>query len=110
MLALSGPSTPVSPGSGSLKLHWTFVGKPPSSYSIKVDGKPVANGITGSAYDLDIAGLHAGAHRVQLRAAGVQTRFSLDPAKAAIRSPKPLPVWSEWSFDLTSPAQSRGTK
>lgn len=110
VLALSGPSAPVSPGSRSIELHWAFVGKRPLSYSVMLDGKQVTAGITGSSYTLDISRMKAGAHRVQLRALGVQTRFSLDPAKAAEPSAVPLPVISDFTFELASPIDAPGSK
>jgi hypothetical protein len=103
VLALSGPSALVSASTSSIELHWAFVGKAPLSYSVMLDGKLVAASVTGSSYTLDISGMKAGIHRVQLHAVGVQTRFSLDPTEPAGPSPKPLPVVSEFSFDLASP-------
>jgi hypothetical protein len=99
VLALSGPPGPVESAANSLELHWTYVGKAPSSFSIALDGKTVATSIQGSSYSLDISHVASGTHRVLLTAAGVHTRFSLDPAHRAVLSPEPLPVQSEIGFD-----------
>jgi len=99
VLALSGPTAPVDSKASTLKLHWAYVGKAPSSFSIVLDGKTVATSIQGSSYSLDISHLESGTHRILLTAAGVHTRFSLDATRPAVLSPEPLPVQSEVSFD-----------
>jgi hypothetical protein len=103
VLALSGPTRPVDSSAVSLDLHWTYLGKAPSSFSIALDGKTVATSIQGSSYSLDISHVASGTHRVLLTAAGVHTRFSLDATHVAVLSPKPLPVRSEISFDYGDP-------
>lgn len=99
VLALSGPSTPIGPSVPTLQLHWTYLGKKPSSFSIALDGKIVAKSIQGDSYSLDISHVALGTHQVLLTAAGVHTQFSLDATHPAVLSAKPLPVQSEISFD-----------
>jgi hypothetical protein len=99
VLALSGPSDSVDSSIRTIQLHWTYLGKTPSSFSIALDGKTVATSLQGSSYSLDISRVASGTHRVLLTAAGVHTRFSLDATHPAVLSPKPLPVQSEISFD-----------
>jgi hypothetical protein len=103
VLAMSGPAALVDASVHSILLRWSFVGKAPRSYSLTVDGKPVATAITGSQYQLDLTRLSPGEHRVLLRAAGAETRFSLDPTQAAVLSPKPLPATAEVTFTLRAP-------
>jgi hypothetical protein len=103
VLALSGPTRPVDSSAGLLDLHWTYLGKAPSSFSIALDGKTIATSLQGSSYSLDISHVAAGTHRVLLTAAGVHTRFSLDATHVAVLSRKPLPVQSEISFDYGVP-------
>lgn len=107
VLALSGPTAPVDASAPSLDLHWAFLGKTPTSYSISLDGKVVAASLTGSAYTLDLRQLARGEHRIQLTAAGVHTRFSLDPSQPAAPSQNPLPVTAEVTFTYGAPTPAR---
>jgi len=107
VLALSGPSAPVDSSAHSIHLHWAYLGKAPSSYSIALDGKTVASSLNGSDYTLDISLISPGAHSIVLTAAGVHTRFSLDAGQPAIESPKPLPVQSEVTFDYVAHAGAK---
>lgn len=105
VLALSGPSATVSSPARSLHLHWTYLGKAPSSFSIALDGKTVASSLKGSEYVLDISRVSTGTHRVLLTAAGVYTRFSLDAAHPTVESQQQLPVTSELTFDYVAHAK-----
>jgi hypothetical protein len=98
VLALSGPAAPVKSSVQSVDLHWAYLGKEPSSFAIKLDGKMVAPSVKGTEYRLDLSGVKRGTHRVRLTAAGVYTHFSLDPLHATQLSPGKLPVESEISF------------
>lgn len=102
VLALSGPSSPVSPSVRAIQLHWSYLGKTPTSYSLALDGKTIATSLQGSSYALDLSHISSGTHRVLLTAAGVYTRFSLDAARRTIESSQPLPVVSEVSFTYNS--------
>ena len=107
VLALSGPTDPVDASASSLDLHWAFLGKAPSSYSISLDGKVVASSLGGSAYKLDLTHLAQGKHSVQLTAAKVHTFFSLDASQPATLSGKPLPVTAEVTFVYGGVPQTR---
>jgi hypothetical protein len=104
VLALSEPEGKVETSAGPVELHWAWAGKAPESFSIALDGKEVASGLEGTSYRLNLSGLKAGTHRVVLRAAGVSTRFSLDAARPAKESAKPLPVEAEVSFETVAGA------
>lgn len=96
VLALSS-DTPESVTSTQPKahLHWSTLGKQPASYSISLDGVPVARKLTGTEYTLDLAGVAPGTHDIQLRADGVHTYFDLNAARKTSKSAKPLPVVSD---------------
>jgi len=100
VLALSGPSAPVSSSRGVIHLHWAYLGKEPTSFSIALDGKAVASSLKGTEYALDISHISSGTHRVLLTAAGVYTRFSLDSASPTSESSQPLSVESEVNFEV----------
>jgi hypothetical protein len=102
VLALSGPalefSAPAHPAvvkEKHLALTWTYVGHAPTSYTLKLDGKVVAENLTGEKYDLDLSKISAGKHTIQLTANGVHTYFDLDPTRLTVQSKSPLPVTSE---------------
>ncbi len=99
VLALSGPSAPVAPSARSIPLHWSYLGRPPSSFSLALDGKIIASRIKGNEFALDTSQLSPGPHRILLTAAGVYTYFSLDATRATEKSSKWLPVDSEITFE-----------
>jgi hypothetical protein len=107
ILALSGPTAPLDPSVRFVDLHWAFLGKTPSSFSISVDGKVIASSLTGSSYRLQLSPMKTGAHRVQLTAVGVQTRFSLDELRITEQSEQPLPVTSEITIEYAVHAIAR---
>ena len=102
VLALSGPASAAREGTPSIELNWDFLGKPPSHYSLSVDGHVIRSSISNLKYALDVSQLAPGKHTVKLIAAGVHTYFSLDPTKAAARPSHALPVESEITFELGS--------
>jgi hypothetical protein len=107
VLALSGPKSPLPSGAHSIDLHWAFLGRVPSSYSLYVDGKQVQNALTGTAYTLDIRSIGSGHHTARLKAAGVHTYFSLDPQRTTSRSSRSLPVESEITFETVEGTDQR---
>jgi hypothetical protein len=98
VLALSGPAQPAIVKGNKLVLSWKTVGAAPTGYTLKLDGAPVASGIHGERYTLDLSTIAAGKHRVELVADGVYTYFNLAPEALTIRSAKPLPVTSYIEF------------
>jgi len=100
VMALSGPPQTAIEKEKSLALNWEVLGKPPSSYTLKVDGQTVAEAIDGSRYRLDVSRLSPGQHRATLIANGAHTYFDLAPEKLAMKSSTPLPVTSTVTFTL----------
>ena len=98
VLALSSPFEPQVVKKPSLPLDWQMIGKAPSSYTVELDGKTVAENIQGEKYTLDLAHVKAGKHQVTLIANGAHTYFDLSPEKPAKRSSTPLPVTSSIEF------------
>ena len=99
ILALSGPSSPISSSERFIHLHWAYLGKTPNRFTVALDGRTVAS-LKGSDYLLDVCHLSTGKHRVLLRADGVNTRFSLDAERPTQVSPILLPVDSEIEFAI----------
>lgn len=102
VLALSGPAAALPAGTRSVELHWDFLGKPPTGYSLSLDGHTVRRTLSGSTFTLETPLLPPGRHTVKLTAEGVHTYFSLDPENAAVRSAQPLPVESEITLEVGS--------
>jgi hypothetical protein len=97
-MALSAPFEPANVKASKLPLTWKTLGQKPSSYTLEMDGKIVANNITGQNYTLDLAPIHSGKHHVRLVANGVHTYFDLGPEKFTEKSATPLPVTSTIEF------------
>ena len=94
VLALSGPALPAVVKGSQLHLTWNYLGTPPGSYTLEVDGRAVAEKLTGENYTLDLLKLSPGKHTVRLVANGVHTCFDLAPERMATKSRTPLPVTS----------------
>ena len=99
VMALSGPFQPTAIRGDHIPLRWTVLGRPPTAYTVSVDGQPVAQNLQGSDYRLDCSRLSLGKHRITLLAEGAKTYFDLDPLKKTTKSARPLAVTS--SIELT---------
>ena len=99
VMALSAPFQPATVKHKKVPLTWKTLGKKPSSYTLEMDGKIVANNITGQNYTLDLSQIHSGKHHVNLVANGAHTYFDLGPEKLAEKSGPPLPVTSTIEFN-----------
>ena len=98
VLALSAPFQSATVKEAKLPLSWKTIGEKPSSYTLEIDEKRVANNITGQSYLLDLSPLQPGKHRVNLVANGAHTYFDLGPENLAEKSDTPLPVTSTIEF------------
>ncbi len=79
VLALSGPALPATVKDNRLHLSWNYLGKSPSSYMLKVDGRAVAENLQVRDFTLDLSKLSAGKHTVQLVANGAHTYLDFSP-------------------------------
>ena len=100
VLALSAPFQGEAVKGKQLPLTWNVLGKPPTSYTIQLDDKTLAENIHGEKYVLDLSHVRPGRHRVRLIANGAHTYFDLAPEKPAEKSATPLPVTSTIEFNL----------
>jgi hypothetical protein len=97
--ALSAPFQTATLKDKTLPLTWKAIGKKPSSYTLELDGKTVAENITAQSYALDLSATPLGKHHVNLVANGVHTYFDLGPEKLTEKSGTPLPVTSTIEFN-----------
>ena len=102
--ALSSPVKGTVVKDKTFRLHWNTLGKPPSSYTVKVDGRTEAERIQGESYQLDLSKIPAGKHQVTLVAEGAYTYFDLAPEKLTHKSSKRLPVTSTIELTNSSPS------
>lgn len=100
VLALSAPFQSEAVRGKQLPLTWNVLGKLPTSYTIQLDDKTLAENIHGEKYVLDLSHVRPGRHRVRLIANGAHTYFDLAPEKLAEKSATPLPVTSTIEFTL----------
>ena len=98
VMALSAPFQLATVKGSKLPLTWKTLGKKPSSYTLEIDGKTVADNITGQSYLLDLSQIRPGQHRVSLIANEAHTYFHLSPEKLTEKSATPLPVTSTVVF------------
>jgi hypothetical protein len=75
------------------------VGRIPSSYTLRLDGRSVAEELQGGSLDIDLRKLATGKHVVSLVANGAQTYFDLDARHLTQRAEAPLPVESSIEFN-----------
>ena len=104
VLALSGPEQSAVVKENQLPLTWNYVGKSPGSYTLKVDGRVVAENVSGEKYTLDLSMLSPGKHTVQVVAKGVHTYFDLAPERLTIKSQTALPVTSSIEINYSPSA------
>jgi hypothetical protein len=98
VLALSGPAVPALVKEPQLRLTWSSIGKRPTSYTLRLDGRVVGGKLIGAEYTLDLSKVSAGEHRLHLVAEGVHTYFDLNPERLTVQSKIPLPATSEIEF------------
>ena len=68
----------VADSTGSeLALEWTTIGMVPDSYTVSVDGKTVADGISEVTLSIPLGELSPGEHHLTVIANGVGTRYEL---------------------------------
>jgi len=84
-----------------VKVQWGYIGKMPTSFTLLLDGKPIAADVPSSArsYKLDLNGFSPGEHRIQVLANGVARYFRIPLRHVCLRTPTSSIGASE-AFDL----------
>jgi hypothetical protein len=68
-------------GQDGIAVEWAYAGKEPSSFSVKVDGQPVAEGLKKTQYTVPGSVLSPGSHTLVIEAVGSATRFPLSETR-----------------------------
>ena len=77
LLAVAAPEPGQVAFGASLPIAWSWAGRQPTGVTLLLDGHPIARGLTGTQYDLPLAGIVPGPHTLTVRAEGTTTRFSI---------------------------------
>jgi hypothetical protein len=98
VLALARPSYLERVAGDHVEVVWTWAGRPPESFSVLLDGKPVSAGLGGTTARLDLRGVPPGQHKLRLEAAGAVGRYRLSWTEDAPRLAEPEPAFAETPF------------
>jgi len=89
----------VADSTGSdLELEWTTIGVAPDSYSVSVDGKTIAEGISDLGIRIPTADLSPGEHTFAVTANGVGTRYGLSYTEFDSISDQLMPLLVQQTF------------
>lgn len=98
VLALNGPRWGSTVAENHVELQWTWVGKPPSSLALEVNGVIVEEPLVGSTYRLDLSKVPPGDVRVRLIARGAVQRYELSHTADSRRLTELAPATVELRF------------
>jgi hypothetical protein len=98
VLAIARPLRGAVISDDKLPVQWTSLGKPPTGYTLSLNGKPVALGLSGTEATLDLSSLKDGPVVLRLTAEGAKARYALSYDQEA-RAQTPLtPAFTEVEF------------
>jgi len=98
VLALARPGFMERLTGDSTEVVWTWAGRPPESFTLLLDGRPVLTGVQGPTARLDLRGLPPGRHTVRLLAPGAVSRYRLSWTDDAPRLTDLEPASAETPF------------
>jgi len=100
ILAVHVPADDGVVRAGRIEIDWAVIGKPPSSYTVLLDGRTVVDGLQATSCALDLAELPEGRHTVTVVAEGGTTRFPLSRVEMDTPLETPVPTKVEVPFVL----------
>jgi hypothetical protein len=77
LLVVSRPLQAARAVGEKLVVAWTWLGKTPTGFDLRIDGQPAAENIQADQAEVSLAGLAPGLHRLEVSARGVVTRYPL---------------------------------
>jgi len=98
LLAIAAPLPDTAVQGPALSVRWATAGKPVRSFTLKVDGRVVANSVTGNTASVDVSRLAPGRHVLTVIAEGARTRFPVFPTREDRNFSSPQPVSVQTPF------------
>ncbi|PIU93134.1 MAG: hypothetical protein COS65_14365 [Armatimonadetes bacterium CG06_land_8_20_14_3_00_66_21] len=102
VLAISEP-TPAAPGhsiapvvkAGPLTVKWVYAGRRPATCTLTLDGKVLAERVTGEGTTVDLKGVGAGRYLLRLTAEGTKARYRLSWTEDSLPLATLAPAFAE---------------
>ena len=98
LLAVGSPLANSTATGPTLDVEWSVVGVPPTSYTVDVDGKTVADAVKETTFKLPLEGLAPGPHKLSVTANGATTRYPLSATRMDTPLDAPIPVRVQRDF------------
>lgn len=89
VLALDTPGYGKPVSGAVLPLRWSWVGRAPEGFRLRVNGKPVEMPADALSYDLDLTAITPGPLEIDITALGTQARYALDWMEASAPASEP---------------------
>ena len=103
VLALARPAYREVVGGDTLEAYWTWAGVEPTSFTIEIDGEPVARDLAGTSTALDVAALAPGPHTLRLIANSTRSRYAMSYTRDSLPDPAMPPAAVEVPFEVRRP-------
>ena len=84
----------------AIDVTWTSIGKPPTGFTIELNGKPVARNLQCAQARIDLRKLPDGPVRLTLVAEGVMARYRLSYETDELPAPELVPARADVDFTL----------
>lgn len=93
VLAVSHPLQGERVAPDRLRVTWTWVGRPPTGFSLAVNGRVLASGLTGTEAVIDLRGLPDGPATLRLTANGARARYAISSTEDSLPGTKMAPAF-----------------
>lgn len=100
ILAVASPLRDAVVSGQTLKVSWSVIGAPANSYLVVIDGRPVAEKVTGREVEISLSGISKGAHTLTVTAEGALTRYRLSWTEMDTPLETPVPSMVEVPFSV----------
>ena len=100
VVAVASPKRGDVVTSGAIDVTWTHAGKTPASFTIELNGNPVARHLQGTQARIDLGRSPGGPTRLTLVAEGVTARYRLSYTTDELPAAEPVPARVDVDFVL----------
>lgn len=107
VVVVSSPSRNDILTSDRCLVEWAWVGKPPKTFSIAVNGEAVHRDIQGASRELDLRGFADGPLTIRVTAEGTQSRYLLSHTEDALPLDDPVAAFAEVELTLQRASASK---